>query len=235
MTPFEFQVADKIFDAFPDYLVGCVVARGVDDSVCQEDPQKWLDDACLRSRASYRDIDLKSIEQFAVWREAFSRAGWSASRYPASVEALHKRVQRGQKIQSINTVVDLANAAVLFYTVPIGAHDIASVGPQPLIVRPATGIDNFVDMSGHSDPPEQGEIVYAAGADVRTRRWVWRQSRSALLGPDARDIFFPIDGFSSTAGAVNAASNYIDRMCREHLGATTEVFVVNSANRSFSA
>src|SRR5690606_1739923 len=116
LTMFRFEVATEVFERFPDYVVACVLARGIDSANAKAAVQQLLSDATARSRISYEGVDLKSLPQFAAWRDAFSRAGWSASRFPASVEALHRRVQRGSDPPSINPAVDLSNSAVLFYS-----------------------------------------------------------------------------------------------------------------------
>jgi DNA/RNA-binding domain of Phe-tRNA-synthetase-like protein len=236
MTSFTFEVAPEVFERFPGYIVGCVVARGLQTSAGVEPIGRLLADAVARSRISYDNVDLKSLKPFEVWREAISRAGWSASRFPASVEALHRRVQRGNDLPSINPVVDLANSAVLFYSVPIGTHDIASLAGEALVVRLATDQDRFIDMSGDADPPSPGEIVYVAGNDVRTRRWVWRQSRDALVGATASDVFFPVDGFASdTLDGVEAASSFLEQICSEQFGAAVSRGMVSAGNPGFTA
>lgn len=232
---FRFEVTTEVFERFPDYVVACVLARGIDNANANAAVQQLLSDAAARSRISYEGVDLKSLPQFAAWRDAFSRAGWSASRFPASVEALHRRVQRGSDPPSINPAVDLSNSAVLFYSVPIGTHDIRSLGGEALVVRPARDGDQFFDMSGEPDPPAPGEIVYAAGSVVRTRRWVWRQSRDALVGPDATDVFFPIDGFADqTLEAVEAACNFLAQSCTHYLGAEVTTGTVSAAQPAFT-
>lgn len=230
-----FEVAPEVFERFPDYVVGCVLARGIRNDADYPAIRRLLADGAARSRVSYEGVDLKTLPQFAAWREAFSRAGWSASRFPASVEALHRRVQRGGDPPSINPAVDLANSAVLFYSVPIGTHDVQSLGGEALVVRPARQDDEFIDMSGEPDPAPPGEIVYAAGSLIRTRRWVWRQSRDALVGPEATDIFFPIDGFAEqTLEAVEAARNFLATTCEEQLGAAVTTAMVSAAQPAFT-
>lgn len=47
-----------------------------------------------------------------------------------------------------------------------------------------------------SKKPDEGEVIYAVGSEVRTRRWTWRQSDQGKITPDTQNVFFPIDGFS---------------------------------------
>ena len=229
-----FRVSPDVFEQFPDYVVGCVQARGI-SSTANLALSELLGNAEIRARSRYEDLDLKAEQPFAIWRDAFSTAGWSPSRFPASVEALHKRVQRGDDAPRINPAVDLANAAVLFYAVPVGTHDTATFGGSPLEVRWSSSGDEFIDMSGNSESEIVGEIVYAVGSDIRTRRWVWRQGRNGLVAPEAADIFYPVDGFTgSTSGFVEAAVNFLAETCATEFGANVTIGIITAASPEFA-
>lgn len=226
-----FRVDPSVFALFPDYLVACVVARNINPASHSSRLDDLMHNATVRARATFSDIDLKTVAPFAAWRDAFSTAGWSASRYPASVEALHKRIQRGDELPRINPVVDLANCAVLYYSVPVGTHDIASFHEYPLEVRAATTEDQFIAMNGEAEPPDNGEIVYVVDRDIRTRRWVWRQGRNALVSESSIDVFFPIDGFKHrTYDAVVAAQNYLAETLAVEFGARIDTGLVSSSD-----
>ncbi|CAN5770200.1 phenylalanine--tRNA ligase beta subunit-related protein [soil metagenome] len=214
-----FRVSPAIFEQFPTYVVGCVAATGI-AGVDQQHVEDLLGSAEVRARARYEGIDLKTEESFAAWRDAFSSAGWSPSRFPSSVEALNKRVQRGDNVPRINPAVDLANATALYYSVPVGTHDIDTFGDCSLNVRWAAEEDRFIDMNGDVESGIAGEIGYTVGSDIRTRRWVWRQGRNGLVQPEASNVFFPIDGFADRdLDSVEAAVNFLAETCRTALGA----------------
>lgn len=215
--PSVFNVAPQVFDRFPDYIVGWVVARDVRNIGEHTAISALLSEAEDRARLLYAERDVKEEPAIAVWRTAFSTLGWSASKYPASVEAMLKRVSRGGTLPRINPAVDLSNAAALLYLVPVGCHDLEST--RDLQVRPAVTTDYFLPMGeAESEKPATGEIIYVAGDSVRTRRWVWRQSREALVGVEATTLLFPIDGFSTvTASRVESATEFLATICREHL------------------
>jgi DNA/RNA-binding domain of Phe-tRNA-synthetase-like protein len=163
------------------------------------------------------------LPEIDVWRRAFRRLGWSASTYQSSVEALVRRTLKGNPPPSINPAVDLANAASLRFLVPIGAHDLATA-PNGLTVRASLPGDRFLPLGdGAPEEPEVGEIVYVHDHDVRTRRWVWRQSRTGLVTPDSRTILFPIDAFQGvTAAAAVAAADWLSEQLQSLLGATVQ-------------
>jgi len=236
VSQFGFSVEPHVFKAFPTYLVGCIVAVGVKNAESSSAIERLLQEAESNARERFTGIDVKSVPAIAAWRTAFATCGWAPSKYPSSVEALLKRVVRGDALPRINPVVDLVNTAVLLHTVPIGAHDLALVSTDGLSVRPATSIDTFEPMGEPSvEVLEAGEIVYVSGSSVRTRRWVWRQAKSALVTPATKNLFIPIDGFHPvTSTNVENALTFLMSSLIEHLGATIHTGCVTAAEPTFS-
>lgn len=235
LVRFQFSVSDAVFDRFPDYVVGCVIASAIDNRSPAPGVGALLVEAEADARERFAGLDLKATPEIAAWRSAFAECGWTPSKYLSSVEGLLKRVTRGDALPRISPIVDLANAAALRYSVPIGAHDITVLPGDTLSVRFAAESDEFEPMGdGVAEFPEPGEIVYAAGASIRTRRWVWRQSRAALVVPTTSHVFFPIDGFTlSTGRAVADATTYLRDELVRLLGASVETGQVNSDRRMF--
>lgn len=204
-----FSVSPGIFDAFPDYFVGWVAAAFDPRNVDPDAVRTLMNGAAARIQTTLHGTDLKDIDAIAVWRSAFSRAGWSGSKFPPSVEALTKRISRGDALPDIHPIVNLVNVASLSYLVPVGCHDLAST--EHLEVRYGDSADEYLPMGDAAkEHPEENEVVYASGNEIRTRRWVWRQSRSALVKPDASRVFIPVDGFVDvTESRVEAATAFI--------------------------
>jgi DNA/RNA-binding domain of Phe-tRNA-synthetase-like protein len=218
-----FCVSSKVFEQFPDYLVIVLVADRVENRRHIERARTLLAESARLAWERWRAIDPKALPEIDVWRRAFRRLGWSASTYQSSIEALVRRTLKGNPPPSINPAVDLANAASLRFLVPIGAHDLATA-PNGLTVRASLPGDRFLPLGdGAPEEPEVGEIVYVHDHDVRTRRWVWRQSRTGLVTPDSRTILFPIDAFQGvTAAAAVAAADWLSEQLQSLLGATVQ-------------
>ncbi|MFN3337006.1 MAG: B3/4 domain-containing protein [Thermomicrobium sp.] len=217
----QFSITEEIFSKFPNYLVVVIVAHHVDNRCHLETARALLAEAVRTTQERLRGTDPKELPAIAVWRQAFRVLGWSASTYQSSVESLLRRTLKGNPPPSINPAVDLANAASLRFLVPIGAHDLESA-PKGLTVRPSRADDRFLPLNeGEAETPEPGEFVYAHADEVRTRRWVWRQSRLGLVTPDSRRIFFPIDAFRDvTEKAAEEAADWLAEQLRSLLGAS---------------
>ena len=217
-----FRVDQSVFDLFPNARFAAVVLRGATNDGRNLEIDQLLDEAVARVQAEFSGVDPKSHANIAVWRETFSARGWTPSKYLSSIEALVRRLAKGGDLPHINPAVDLANSVSLSLLVPIGAHDLGTA-PDGITVRLADPNDRFRPMGDAPDEtPEAGEIVYVHQHDVRTRRWVWRQSRTGLLGPHATDILFPIDGFTpQTEQAVFEAAQRLAELAPKFLGGTS--------------
>lgn len=76
------------------------------------------------------------------------------------------------------------------------AHTLDGV-QKDIKMRLAEPGDTFEALgSDKVETPDEGEVVYAVGHEVRTRRWTWRQSKFGMITPQTKTVFFPIDGFS---------------------------------------
>ena len=90
-----------------------------------------------------------SLEQVAeepcikAWRDAYRAFGAKPSEYRSSVEAMARRVLRGDALPSINALVDIGNVISLRYLVPAGSHAI-DVLQGDIEVRVATGHEDFL-------------------------------------------------------------------------------------------
>ena len=194
MNKLNYSIADEVFNQFPDYVRGVVLAYDVKNS---ESPSELI--AMLRaSEASVRArLNLEKLiehPRVASWREAYRKLGIKPSEFRSSIEALLRRVLRNQEVPTINALVDIGNIISLRYLVPTGGHAL-DVITQDIALRPAVGDEEFVPFgSDQVEHPVPGEIIFAEGNTVLTRRWSWRQGNHTLTLPGTTAIEFNIDG-----------------------------------------
>jgi tyrosyl-tRNA synthetase len=222
----EFCIAPEILARRPDYVVGVVVARGVDNRRKADDPALA---ALRRSEAQARERP-DADAALPVWREALAQFGVDPAQHPPAVERLLRRVRRGEALSAVNPAVDLANAVSLRHGVSLGVHDLDATRGD-LSVRLARAGDTFLAYGADApEPVPAGEPVYADEAAIRTRWWVSRQSQEGRASEASRTLFFPIDGFAgATDGRVRAAVAELAALLREQLGATVTTAFLDAA------
>lgn len=224
----KFNVTNDIFEKFPTACFGVVVASKLDANKI-EGTAELLESALKEFAGKFPD-GVRNHPSVAVWRGAFTDLGLNPNKFMSSVEALSARVYKTSKLPNINNLVDLINTLSLKYILPMGAHDIGRIQGDIWLRSSRTG-DIFTPFgSEQSEEVPEGEFVYADDAEVRTRRWVWRQGEKAKIHPDSTKVFFPIDGFTHlNKSDVIAARDELYAILKR-AGAKTEVFYVDSLN-----
>ena len=193
-----FVVEEKVFDLIPDYCLGIVIANGIDNRGSQPTVAAMLDGSVRDFAERFAGQDVREPANVKAYREAFRSLDMNPNKFMCSVEALTKRVQKGNPLPHINPLVDLGNALSVKYQLAMGAHDIDRMEPDGLAVRFSTEQDSFLPMGeAQSEAMPAGELVYVSGHTVKTRRWLWRQSDDGKITGETRAVFFPIDGFFS--------------------------------------
>lgn len=191
-----FIVDDKVFEILPKICFGAVVARGLDNSGSKKEIQGLLEQVIEKTREKFKSVKPKEDQDLRPYRDSFKKMGINPNKFPCSVEALTTRIVRGGSLPDINPAVNLVNAFSLKYTLPMGAHDLDAVEGD-IEVRFSRNGDIFIPF-GQTDPEmlADGELVYASGSNIKTRKWIWRQSDQGKVTAASKNVFFPIDGFS---------------------------------------
>lgn len=230
----KFEIEKEVFDRMPNGYFGVVAIKGMDNHREISELEKELADNIKICEADFDGVKVKNAEDIVPYREAFRALGINPNRYMCSIEALLDRIAKGKGFPHINAVVDLGNAVSIKYHLPIGAHDMDSV-PEALTVRPAAEGDTFIPFgSSEEENPEDGEIVYVSGTEVRTRRWTWRQSERGKITEDTTDVLFPIDGFTDiNKEKVEAAAGELAELAEKYFGVKAEVGFIDKENRIF--
>ena len=218
MKEINYLISDKIFNLFPGYRRGVVIAHQVINGESPRELVEMLRTAEDSVRERLALDSLASHPRITSWREAYRAFGASPGKFRSSIEAMVRRVLRGQELPLINTLVDLGNAFSLRYLVPTGGHAI-DVLTSDIHLRAATGQEEFQAFGSEEvEHPLPGEIIFAEGNRAITRRWTWRQANHTLTLPTTKAIEFNIDGLppvpeEEVREICIALSGQIERFC----------------------
>jgi DNA/RNA-binding domain of Phe-tRNA-synthetase-like protein len=202
MAPLYYSISADIFRKYPGYVRGVVLATGVHNGASSAELIGLLRQAEESVRARLNLETLAEQPEFKSWREAFRAFGAKPADFRPSIEAMARRVLRGDPLPSINAIVDIGNVISLRYLLPAGAHAIDLLTGD-ISLRLADGNEDFVALGSQDgaapEHPLPGEVIFAEGNTVLTRRWVWRQGSHTLTLPESTMIEFNIDGLQPTS------------------------------------
>ena len=193
----QFIIDEKVFKILPEVCFGVVIARDLDNSGNNKEIWGLLEQSIEETRNKFGSIKPKEHRDLQPYRDSFKKMNINPNKFPCSVEALTSRIVKGNNLPDINPAVNLVNAYSLKYSLPMGAHDL-DTDEGSIEVRFSRKGDLFIPF-GQTDPEmiEEEELVYASGHNIKTRKWIWRQSDRGMVTARSKNIFFPIDGFTN--------------------------------------
>ncbi len=129
----------------------------------------------------------------ARWREVYSKMGVKPSKYRCSLEALLRRIFKGD-IWSVSNVVDCYDCVSAVNLLPMGAHDTEKLkgnltlryGREGEKFYPLGAGDSVIDV-------ETKHIVYADDEKVCCWLWNYRDTRMASVSEETKTSLFLID------------------------------------------
>ncbi|MEW6533292.1 MAG: phenylalanine--tRNA ligase beta subunit-related protein [Thermodesulfobacteriota bacterium] len=213
-----YTISQEVFDRYPGYVRGLVIAHGVKNGPSPEGLTSLLRAAEDEVRGKLNLEKLAEHPKMASWREAYRAFGAKPSKFRPSIEAMVRRVLRNEPLPSISALVDIGNVVSLRYLVPAGGHAI-DVLTQDIELRPALGDEEFTPLdSDEVEHPLPGEIIFVEGKTVLTRRWTWRQAKHTLVVPETTALEVNVDGLppvtvEQVKEACREIAELIERFC----------------------
>ena len=218
-------------DIFPDSKIGILVCKGIDNHIKEEDKYENYLKECQKLAAEHiQNPEFTQNPIIRTWRDAFYKFKTKKGAR-CSIEALLKRVSKGNDIGTIIPLVDIYNGISLKYGVPIGGENIdAFDGDIRLTV--AEGGEEFITYgSDKSEPPYPGEVVYKDNTGAICRCFNWRESVRTMLTEDTTNAFMIIETVAGERDDVmDQALEEMKAMIEQELGGTVTKHIADAAN-----
>lgn len=231
----QFTIEKELFEIFPEVEIGILICNNLDNKI--KDENKYADYLANAQKEAVKHITADEFIENPIiktWRDAFYKFKTKRGAR-CSIEALLKRVSKGNEIGTINPLVDLYNGISLKYGVPVGGEDIDKfVGNVRLAI--AEGGEEFITYgSDESDPPSEGEVVYKDDRGAICRCFNWREGIRTMLTEDTTNAFMIIETVDGTSSdTLNAALDELKDLIEKELGGTVSKHIVNSSNPSMT-
>ena len=227
----KFVMEQPFLDIFPDSKIGILVCKGIDNHIKEEDKYENYLKECQKLAAEHiQNPEFTQNPIIRTWRDAFYKFKTKKGAR-CSIEALLKRVSKGNDIGTIIPLVDIYNGISLKYGVPIGGENIdAFDGDIRLTV--AEGGEEFITYgSDKSEPPYPGEVVYKDNTGAICRCFNWRESVRTMLTEDTTNAFMIIETVAGERDDVmDQALEEMKAMIEQELGGTVTKHIADAAN-----
>ena len=209
MSQLLYTIDNEIFDLFPGYCRGVVLAFDIENGDSPPELTAMLRDAEASLRNIINKDEVATHPRINSWREAYRAFGAKPAKFRSSIEAMVRRVLNDNELPNINTIVDIGNIISLRHIVTVGGHAIDEVSDN-ISLRKATGGEEFIAFGTEkTENPAPGEIIFAEGNIVLTRRWSWRQAVHTSTLISTASVEMNIDGLPPVT------MDEVDKICRE--------------------
>ena len=227
----KFIIEKSVIDIFPDIKIGIIVCEGIDNKVKDQDKYADYLEKCRKESLKY--IENPEFTQNPVirnWRDAFYKFKTKKGAR-CSIEALLKRVSKGDTLRCINPLVDIYNGISLRYGVPVGGENIDAIEGN-LRLSVAEGGEYFVTLgSDKNEPPNEGEIIYKDDGGAVCRCFNWRESVRTMLTEETKNAFMCLEavGSADEKNLCDAASE-LKELIESELGGKCIMHILDAGN-----
>ncbi|ABW18843.1 B3/B4 domain-containing protein [Alkaliphilus oremlandii] len=231
----KFVIEDDFWSLFPNARIGVVVCQGIDNMIKDENKYKdMIHDSEKEALKYLKNEEFSSNNVIKVWREAFQKFKTKKGAR-SSIEALLKRVHKGNPLGTINPLVDIYNCISLRYALPCGGEDIDTFDGDIRLTK-AVGNENFITLgTDRSEPPYEGEIVYKDNEGAICRCWNWRESVRTMLTENTKNAFLCIELVDEKrVEEFEDALKDLAKLVQDNLGGTCEVSILDINNKEIT-
>lgn len=145
------QLSTDICSIVPDFKVGIIHYKHI---TVGESPQMLKGRLQLFQESIYFDFsggrNVTELSGIKEWRELFKKVGKDPNRYRHSAEALYRRVQKQNYLQSVHSAIDINNFFSLQYQMPVGIYDTDKIKGN-VVIRIGTENENYVGLNGREN------------------------------------------------------------------------------------
>jgi DNA/RNA-binding domain of Phe-tRNA-synthetase-like protein len=219
-----FRIENGVFELFPALQIAVMVFNGIDNS--DGGRAAMLQAACsaLRETLAHSDTLPPHIDAYSQAMKQIKRKKGCL----ASIEAMAKRLKKGDDIKSINPAVDIYNAVSLGHLIPCGGEDLDCIHGD-MVLGFARGDEHFVALGDEENtPPREGELIYRDDDGAVVRSWLWREAERTKITHRARNIVLYMELVDAARQAELAlAMNALQQTIVRELGGQAVTAILN--------
>jgi len=232
----KYIVEPKIFEMFPNFRRGVIVATGIDNNHSNAQTSALLGQAIANIDAQ-QIVDEK--ERIAVWNSAYEKFGVNPNKFTPSIRFLMEQMRKGKPPRSINKIVDLFNVTSLKWVIPCGGDDLDTLDGGDLCLGIAQGDETFAPLFKPEsiENPIAGEVIYYTPQSKRVmcRRWTWRNADFSKLSEQTKrvainiDMMMPPFTLDNLQEAMAGLTELVEKLC----GGTVQTHILSPESPEF--
>jgi len=145
----EIKISPHLKELVPNFKVGIIQYNHIEVG---DSPQMIRGRLQTFQESLFFDLEDKHVTDFqgiAEWRDIFKQVGTDPNRYRPSVEAIYRRIQKQNYLNSIHSAADLNNFFSMQYEIPIGIYDTNKINGN-IEIRVGQLGDEYLGINGRN-------------------------------------------------------------------------------------
>ena len=235
MSSHPFSIDHTVVSAFPDVEVAAVRVS-VPDTAVLSPLIADLQTEATKVANELAEVDpITKLPQITAWREIYRMMGVKASKFHSSIEALLRRVKKGNDLGTGLPIVDFYNLISITQRSPIGAYDAKKLTSDGVHLRKAKpDTDKFEPLGGTAEsfPLTSDLVVYGSEDNVLCWGFNTRDSKLVCVDDTTTDVLFFSEVGSSQLQKPQVVLEALADKLKEKQVDVGPVHVFNAANTS---
>lgn len=227
-----FSIDQDLLLKYPSTHVGLIFIKGCNNKIVSPEVSFVLRESEKHLRERMETKELLELPELRTWRETYKSFGAKKGRR-VSIEAMAKRVKKGDQLPAVSPLVDLYNAVSLRYVFPCGGEDLDKVRGN-VVLGFAEGHESFHRIgSDENEPPNTGEVVYKDAAGCLCRCWNWREADRTKLTDETENAVLVVETLQSDRNKeFVSAITHLEDLVSVLTGGETDIYILNKRNPS---
>ena len=189
----EINISSSVLNRYPKTTIGYVIAE-VKDELEQnyvESLKKKLYDQLVIQGITQKNLTTHT--HINEWRNVYRDYGVELSKFRSFIEALVRRIIRGQELWQVSSVVDLYNCVSVLTLFLIGGYDFSKI-VEDISLRYGRPQEVFIPLgSSETIPVNKKQVVYADNNKILCYLWNYKDSRLSAIDLDTKKAIFFLD------------------------------------------
>ena len=225
-------VDTSFFDLFPGSQVNIMLVSQIDNHDTDDnlvDRRKLLNQASKDALAFVVEAPFSNNPVIAQWRKAYQQFKKKKG-VRASIEALLKRVDKGEELHPISPLVDIYNSVSLTHGVPIGIEDQKKIAGEMHLGVVHEGLAFRPVGADKEEPTLEGEVAWYDDQGAVCRCLNWRDAQRTMLDEESTSGVIVIESVNEEqAKRANEAMEALASLLKDYFDITPDQQVVLNA------
>ncbi|SOD98499.1 B3/B4 domain-containing protein [Spirosoma fluviale] len=221
----DITISAEVWQQFPNLRIGYIAGYGLDNTQGSDDLCALCQSAESALRSRFGAVDSLALEpSITGWRQVYRAIGAKPTTFTPTVEALLKRILKGNPMPIINKAVNAYLIAEMESLVPLGGYDLDTIS-GPIQLTKTTSPSPFIGFGGSVVETMVGELVYRDDRSVLTRHWNYRDALHSQITENTQRLILMAEApdLATSDDVLSQTLHRVETLLKTYCGGTYQI------------